>query len=112
VTIPVGCESVSTGTSSGAATTDASGPAYQQALQSQSAAEVTAFIETYSRSPQSASLLNAMPPSTLADVPRSSVVGLSPSVRRQLDDRVLFAFAISESAVGDSNGGSNGRSGS
>lgn len=108
VIIPVGCDMVPT--PAGSASSTAQDAAYQKALQSKSAADVTGFIEAYSSSSQSANLLNAMPASTLANVPRSSVLGLSRGVQRQLDYSVQNLFGLTK--VADSNGGSNGRSGS
>ncbi|MEV8468118.1 hypothetical protein AB0T83_15175 [Fluviibacterium sp. DFM31] len=108
VIIPVGCDMVPTG--SGEATSSAQDAAYQKALQSKSAADVTGFIEAYKGSSQSADLLNAMPAATLANVPRSSVLGLSSSVQRRLDYWVQNMFGLTK--VGESSDGSNGRSGS
>src|SRR5262245_28730290 len=57
---------------------------YNEALTTRSPRLVTNYIRNYPTSSDSATLLNQMPSSVLAQIPRSAVTNLSDGVKRRL----------------------------
>jgi hypothetical protein len=83
---------------------------YSEALAARSPSLVTTFIRNYRSSPRSATLLNQMPSSVLAGIPRSAVMSLDNDVKQRLSARVRAHFRVA-AARRDLGGGGFGYNG-